>query len=242
MEHLVTDIPIHKVATAAIAVLLAAVGSANAQDKPAASDVWKIELNQPVAAIPTSFAEFACGSDGGPPKQPLPGFADFMSCAAEPSGLHEVYFRYDDELEYWAKANNNPLLAATGGTKVYDLPVIMSVLIDDAGLVKGLRLVSDPRDTTSPREDARFLHPFLLARFARPGSDWTCTDLPPVDGETPVNGEFLKQDCSLTRDGIEYELSARYLRGAGERQIDPHTGKFTEGQFTSHVHFEMHVI
>jgi len=234
--------PIRAVATAAIALLLAAAGGATAQDRPALSDVWKIDLNQPVAAIPPTFAEFACGSDGGPPKLQLAGFEGFRSCAAEPSGLHEVYFRYDDELEYWAKANNNPLIAAAGGTKVYDLPVIMSVLIDDAGIVKGVRLVSDPRDTSIRREEARFLQPFLLARFLRPGTDWTCTDLPPENGETPVNGEFVKQDCTLAVDGIGYQLSARYLRGAGERQRDPHTGKFTEGQFTSHVRFEMHAL
>ena len=37
---------------------------------------------------------------------PLAGWGDFRRCRAEPSGLCEVYFRYDDELEYWAKANN----------------------------------------------------------------------------------------------------------------------------------------
>lgn len=222
---------------------LLAIGLATAAfaaEEPAASDVWKIRLGQPVMAIPDSFADFACGSDGGPPSQSLDGFAAFMNCPPEASGWREVYFRYDDELEYWAKANNIPLLIAASGTKVYDLPVIMSVLVDGTGIVRGLRLVSDPRDTSVKREDARFLQPFLMARFRPEQGDWSCIDLPAAKGETPMNGEFIKQDCRLVTGGIEYTLSARFLRGAGERQIDPYTGKFTEGQFQSHVRFEMH--
>lgn len=225
---------------AGLLAMLGLAGTAMAAKEPAASDVWEIKLGQPLAAIPDSFADFACGSNGGPPSQPLDGFTTFMTCPPEANGWREVYFRYDDELEYWAKANNIPLLVAAAGTKVYDLPVIMSVLIDTAGIVRGLRLVSDPRDTSVRREDARFLQPFLMARFRPANGDWSCVDLPAAKGETPVNGEFVKQDCSLVAEGIEYTLSARFLRGAGERQVDPYTGKFTEGQFQSHVRFEMH--
>ncbi|CDP52331.1 hypothetical protein [Devosia sp. DBB001] len=222
-----------------LCVFLASAVHGIGADRPAASDVWRIALGQPVAAIPDSFADFACGSNGGPPKLPLEGFEDYGSCPAENSGLHEVYFRYDDELEYWAKANNVPLLVAASGTKVYDLPVIISALIDNTGIVEGLRLVSDPRDTSVPRENARFLAPFLKARFRAPGSEWACENLPVEAGETPVYGEFVKEDCALSRDGNQYSLNTRYLRKAGEKAIDPHTGKPTEGQFESHVWFEM---
>ena len=43
------------------------------------------------------------------------------------SGLREVDFRYDDELEYWAKANM--LLAQMeqyAGTKTYGFPITVS--------------------------------------------------------------------------------------------------------------------
>ena len=49
-----------------------------------------------------------------------------MKCPPEANGWREVYFRYDDELEYWAKANNLDLQIAASGTKVYGLPVVMS--------------------------------------------------------------------------------------------------------------------
>lgn len=233
--------PISLAILAAMTTVPLLPGTSLAADQPVAADVWKIEIGQPVTAIPDGFADFACGSNGGPPALTLTGFADFMQCPAEPTGWHEVYFRYDDEFEYWARANNLDLQIAASGTKVYGLPVIMSVLVDDDGVVEGLRLVSDPRDSSVRREEARFLEPFLLSRFRPKDGDWACIDLPAAEGETPVNGVFLKQDCTLSRDGMDYALEARYLRGAGQRQVDLHTGQFTEGQFDSTVRFEMHL-
>ena len=93
--------------------------------------------------------------------------------APEASGLREIYFRYDDELEYWAKANN--LLAQMeqySGTKTYGFPVTVSALIDDGGTLRGIRLVSDPRGDTQNRDEAYLLRNFLTARFGRDG--WAC--------------------------------------------------------------------
>lgn len=227
-------------APATLALLLAAglADPALAAARPATSDVWQIRIGQPIGAIPEGFADFACGTNGGPPSLPLASFGEFAKCPAEPTGLHEVYFRYDDELEYWARANNFDEIVAASGTKVYGLPVVMSLLIDDHAVVRGLRLVSDPRDTSVRRGDLQALSPFLMGRFRRPGADWTCTHAPLAPGETPVNGTFVKDDCTMTAGGMVYHLSAVLVRRAGERAIDPHTGQFTEGQFDSTVRFE----
>ena len=127
--------------------------------------------------LPDDFIDYACGTNGGPPSTPLIGFADFRRCRPEPSGLREVYFRYDDELEYWAKAND---LAAQMeqyiGTKTYGFPIIASVLIGEAAVVHGIRIVTDPRDPTGDRDEAYLLRNFLNARFGRDG--WQCEDLP----------------------------------------------------------------
>lgn len=234
--------------TAAMKIILAGVAmgclapaGGMAADRPLPSDIWKIEIGQPVAAIPPGFADFACGTNGGPPGARLSSFADFAQCPAEPSGWHEVYFRYDDELEFWAKANNEALTEAWTGTKVYNFPVVASVLIDNAGTVEGLRLVSDPRDDSVPRDSARFLQPFLLSRFKPADHPWTCEKLPPVDGESAVGGEFWKEDCVLDNDGRHYELRVRYLRRPGQGDYDPHSGRMTEGQFESSVWFEEHL-
>ena len=121
------------------------------------------------------FTDYACGTNGGPPSTPLKSFRDFRRCRPEPSGLREVYFRYDDELEYWAKANDLPMeVEKYSGTKAYGFPVVVSALFSDRGTLSGLRIVSDPRDTSRPREDAYSLRNFLTARFGRDG--WDCAN------------------------------------------------------------------
>ena len=72
--------------------------------------VWDLKLGQPASAQPApgQFRGFACGSNGGPPRQQLSGWSDFRRCPAEASGLPAVYFEYDDEYEYIALANDLP--------------------------------------------------------------------------------------------------------------------------------------
>src|SRR5262249_47294218 len=70
----------------------------NAQELRRAT-VWDLRLGEPAAAQPKpdEFRGFACGSNGGPPRLKLAGWSEFARCAAEPGGLREVYFEYDDE-------------------------------------------------------------------------------------------------------------------------------------------------
>ena len=75
-----------------------------ADDRPVRREVWDIKLGTKVTDLPDEYVDYACGTNGGPPSTPLTGWKDFRRCRARPSGLREVYFRYDDELEYWAKA------------------------------------------------------------------------------------------------------------------------------------------
>jgi hypothetical protein len=209
-------------------------------DRPTRLEVWDLKLGTPVASLPDAFDEYACGTNGGPPSVPLRGWGDFQRCRPEPSGLREVYFRYDDELEYWAKANDYATeIARYSGTKVYDFPVVLSALFNDSGILAGLRIVSDPRDRTRDRDEAYTLRNFLTARFGRDG--WTCTDNPPGDGEEPVGRTFIKQDCRKTiGEGAETaSLQTRYLRKKGQNQFDPHSGKEIADQFESTVHFEL---
>jgi hypothetical protein len=213
--------------------------AAGAQEQPTRTEVWDLKLGVAADALPDGFAEYACGSNGGPPGAPMSGWRDFRRCRAEASGLHEVYFRYDDELEYWAKANNfTTEMEQFSGTKVYGFPVVLSALFDARGVLAGLRIVSDPRDTSRRREDAHALRNFITARFGRDG--WACTDHPLADGETPVLRTFIKQDCSKAIDGVgNATLLTRFFRKKGQSQYDPRTDRETEGQFESTVRFEL---
>jgi hypothetical protein len=224
----------------AASIAVFAVGAAlHAQERPKRLEIWDIKLGTAVAQLPDEFVDYACGTNGGPPSLPLAGWGEYMRCRAEPSGLREVYFRYDDELEYWAKAND--LLGQMeqyAGTKTYGFPIVASLLIDADGIVKGLRIVSDPRNDADNRDEAYLLKNFLTARFGRDG--WTCEQLAPETGETPVDGVFVKQRCRKDIDGeTTASLSARFLRKAGQTRFDPHSGKQTAGQFDSTVRFEL---
>src|SRR5437868_2397722 len=113
-----------------------------AQDRPTRVEVWDLKLGVAVDVLPNEFSDHACGTNGGPPSTPLRDFRDFRRCRPEPSGLREVYFRYDDELEYWAKANDLPTeIERFSGTKVYNFPVVLSALFNESGILAGLRVI-----------------------------------------------------------------------------------------------------
>ena len=221
------------------ALFAAAASAAHAQEAPRRTEVWDLKLGTAVAALPDDFTDYACGTNGGPPSVPLIGFGDFRRCRPDGTGLREVYFRYDDELEYWAKANNFATeIEKYSGTKVYDFPVVLSARFDDKGVLAGLRIVSDPRDTSRDRDEAYLLRNFLTARYGRDG--WECVDAEPGEGETPVGCTFIKQDCRKTLDGpLVAVLQTRYFRKKGQYQFDPQSSKETKGQFESTVHFEL---
>jgi hypothetical protein len=228
--------------TVIASVTSAAAAAQGAGQPPHRAEIWDLKLGTPAAALPSGFGEYACGTNGGPPSRPLSGWSDFRSCRPETSGLREVYLRYDDELEYWAKANDLPTeIERYSGTKVYDFPVVLSALFDEAGTLAGLRIVSDPRDTTRSRDEAYTLRNFLTARFGRDG--WNCTDLPPAEGEGPVGRTFIKQDCNKTLAGPSLAvMQTRYFRKKGQHQFDPQSSKETKGQFESTVHFELTLV
>src|SRR5262249_30540945 len=81
-------------------------GNVDAQQRPVRLEIWDLKLGTAAADLPDEFTDYACGTNGGPPSLALSHWRDFRRCRPETGGLREVYFRYDDELEYWAKANN----------------------------------------------------------------------------------------------------------------------------------------
>src|SRR5436190_1436020 len=102
---------------------LAASAQTPGAERPARTEIWDLRLGSPIDQLPDGFVDYACGTGGGPPSTPLGGWSDFRRCRSEPGGLHEVYFRYDDELEYWARANNLlPQMEQYAGTRTYGFP------------------------------------------------------------------------------------------------------------------------
>ena len=223
----------------AVAALVLGAGLARAEDQRVRADVWSLKLGTPASALPRdAFDDYACGSNGGPPQQMLAGWADYDKCRSEPNGLREVYFRYDDEFEYWAKAHRaRTLIAQYAGTKVLDFPVIVSGLFNEGGTLAGLRVVTDPQASPQDRKQAYTLTNFWKARYGSEG--WNCTDASPAPGETPVGNLYINQRCAkLANADMRVVIETKFLRQPGQAEFSS-SGRLTVGQFESSTRFEL---
>jgi hypothetical protein len=210
--------------------------------------IWQLPLGQSIAALPaaTQYEALACGSNGGPPLRRLQDWAGFHSCKPEADGLREVYVEYDRTAEAAAEAAGQYLDLSMVGTSEAYFPVIASALFDEHGILRAIRLVTDPRPDARPATSLPRLRPrgehyllagYLAERFELTAND--CHDLAAAPGETPVIGQFVKRDCSRTIGETRFTMQQRYLRKPGQRDIDPDTGQLSEGQFESVTRAEL---
>jgi len=214
------------------------LGPASAQNSPT-SKIWDIKLGTPINALPlNNFVDPACGTNGGPPARVLKGFAEFAQCAVErTTGLREVWFRYDDEMEYIARARRSDVMVRQyRANSLAGQPIITSLLIDNAGLVQGYRIVNDPRIESNTRIAA-----FGLADVFKgiAGMGLQCTDLPLAEGERPIDDWFIKQTCEKTVEGRTVRIEARRYYKTGQFAVDPNDNRVTENLFESSARIEV---
>jgi len=196
---------------------------------------------------PSAFGIFACGNNGGPPGKLLTGWGDFRNCAPDTEGRYEVYFEYDDEAEYVARAHEDYPKGWTAGTAIDAFPVMTSVLFNDTGRVVGLRIISDPRPGqredpflhVRPRQEHYLLGLYLLDRFGMTASD--CHNEAAKPGEGAVLGMFVRQRCTATIGNATYTIDSQLYRRPGESDVDPATGLRTEGAFVSETRAEVSI-
>ena len=227
-------------------VFAALISSACLAESPRPT-IFDIPLGGRAESLPpsTEFGLFACGNNGGPPGRVLAGWSDLKSCAADPQGRHEVYFEYDDEAEYVARAHEDYPKGWGAGTAIDAFPVMTSVLFDDAGRVVCLRIVTDPRPDqrddlflhVRPRQEHYLLRLYLLGRFGMTASD--CRDEAAKSGEGAMLGMFVRQVCTATIGDKNYRIESRLYRRPGESDVDPATGLRTEGAFVSETRAEI---
>jgi hypothetical protein len=219
---------------------MALAALAQAQERPKRFSIWEIHLGDAVTAIPDEYVNYACGTNGGPPSTPLPNFAAFKKCKPDADGLYEVYFEYDDELEYQARALDiKPEIKMYAGTTVFEFPIVASVLFDESGRVRGERMVTDPRQQVS-RDRLEFweLANFVRQRFGE--EDWDCKDLPADDGETATRSQFIKTHCEKTVSGARLILEQHLFQKKGMQFIDRNTGTAQPQAIDSATRFEMY--
>ena len=167
-------------------------------------------------------------------------------------GLHEVYFEYDDELEYIARASDaDREITRWAGTTETGFPVVVSALFDRAGVLRGIRMVTDARgpsirnDITEAnlrkRADAYVLGGIMAARFdIETARD--CTSSPPAEGESAVGALFIKQSCEMNdaANARKIMLRVSFYRKPGQSGANPQLPtQLTEGQFESSARLEI---
>jgi hypothetical protein len=231
------------VGTGRAAIVAAALGIASAMavaQTPDPGEIHGLRLGLAAQTMTLEgWGQLACGSDGGPPRQDLDAWTDFKKCPPQANGLHEVAARFDDEDEYVAKALGEPAYAAQRtGTRVAGHPVVLSALFDDGGVLRGIRMLSDPRANPAERRMAHLLGAAVINRYG--AESWDCTDSPPAAGESTVGGVFIKQHCAKTLPGRTLTVETHFLRKPGQHDVDPETHDYTHGEFESWTRFELY--
>jgi hypothetical protein len=168
-------------------VLALLAGAARAAEDPLEGDLRDLRVGMTVAELPAEgYVDLACGGSGGQAGAALAGWADFARCPPDAAGLHEVAFAF-------APSPLAPLGDRWEGTKVAGHPVIPSLLIDDGGVVQGIRIVTDPEARLYLKKKAFLLGIRVMGRYGRDG--WTCAEAEPGDGRMPVGGMFIDRRC-----------------------------------------------
>jgi hypothetical protein len=183
-------------------ILAPAVAPARAEDG-IANDLRGIRIGMAVRDLPDDgYADLACAS--GPPRK-LANWNAWGDCPAGASQPHALRFGYD-------KATDRE------GTRVAGHPVLLTLLVDDAGVVAGLLIETDPNSRLYMRKKAFLLGVQAKSRYGAEG--WTCTERQPAGGEQPVGGVYVNEQCSKSMNGRAVTIERRLLRHADQELKD----------------------
>lgn len=227
-------IPVAKFFSTVLAVIFCA-GASSAWAQQFSPRIWDIPFGTHVRDLPVGeFVDPACGTNGGPPSLFITSFDRFQMCPEEAGGLREVWFIYDDALEYAALARR--VIAPRTATAVLDQPVILSFLIDGDALVQGYRIFTDPRAGHDLRLEAYTVAIHFKARF---GLEQGCGDLPKEEGENSIDGVYVKELCHEETDGRTITVESRYYYKPGQQRFDPRTNLPMDNEFESSARLEV---
>lgn len=148
------------------------------------NDLRELRIGQSAAELPDAgYVNFTCAIEA---QRKLSGWSGWRDCPAGADGLHGVRFAYDPE-------------TSREGTMVAGHPAVLTVLIDDAGVIGGLQIETDPKARLYLRKKAFLLGPQVKSRYGLDG--WTCTQAKPESNEQPVGGVYVNEHCTKTAQG-----------------------------------------
>lgn len=174
-------------------LVIVALGCLLSQGVPAAdvgpNDLREFRIGMKLSELPEmGYGNFTCPADGPADPVALESWSEFARCPADEDGLHEVRFEYTATRVEFVKANDK-----WEGTRVFGHPSIVSLLMDEEGTVRRIRIATDPEARRYMRKKAYLLGQRSKYHFSP--ATWDCETLEPSDDERPVGGIFLKERC-----------------------------------------------
>jgi hypothetical protein len=183
------------------AFMLAALQQAPAQQQYAGDDVRDLKIGGKVADLPAEgYVDFICADDGN--AKPT-GWSGWHDCPAGSDGLHALHFGFDPA-------------TSRDGTIVAGHPVVLTALVDNDGIVAGLKIDTDPKTRLYLRKKAFLFGPQVKARYGADG--WTCAQSDLAAGEEPVGGIHVKETCTKTTQGRAITILRSLYRKAGQEE------------------------
>jgi hypothetical protein len=163
--------------------------------EPARNDLRDIRIGMAIADLPAAgYVNFTCLGDH---RRAIAAWSDWASCPADNDGLHAIGFDYDPS-------------TSREGTLVAGHPAILTLLVDDDGVVAGLRIETDPTARLYIRKKAFLLGIQVKSRYGSDG--WTCRQSRPSNGEQPVGSIYIREDCLKTVQGRSITVERRLFR------------------------------
>ena len=199
-------------AGALVLALCAATSSPEAAEDPARGDLRDLRVGSEVTDLPRAgYTDFRCGRNEG--ARELSGWAEFAQCPRDSQGLHEVAFSYDEEANPWAAVSDR-----FEGTTVAGHPVVPSLLIDEEGVVQGLRIITAPGPVMYLKKKAYLLYIRVMGRYGREG--WSCEERSPQPGYEAVGGLFIDRHCEKRWQDRDLFLDTKLYRAPGQTGRD----------------------
>lgn len=155
-------------------------------------DLREIEVGMAVMELPVAgYTNFVCAG------KRIAGWSAWRDCPVDAEGLHAIRFDYDPA-------------TSREGTIVAGHPAILTLFVEDGGVVAGLRIETDPQARLYKRKKAFLLGLQVKSRYGEDG--WTCREGQPSGGEQPLGGVFVKESCTKTLEGRSIEVERNLFR------------------------------
>ena len=162
-------------------LVTAAMTTPAAAQDPGSNDLRDIRLGKPVTDLPDAgYVNLACANDS---RKTLTTWLGWRDCPADALGFHAIKFGYDP-------------VTSPDGTIVAGHPAVLTLLVDNAGTVSGLRIETDPKARLYIRKKAFLFGIQVKSRYGLDG--WSCTQAQPNAGEQPVGGVYVRERCTKT--------------------------------------------